>query len=56
MFTRKVWVVCFVANALLNISFIDFVPYVCTLYLNEHSLNAWLIVLQLYLGYHANFF
>ena len=22
----------------------------------EHSLNAWLIVLQLDLGYHANFF
>ena len=27
-----------------------------TIYLNEQSFNAWLIVLQLYLGYHAIFF
>ena len=41
------------------LSYIDFVPYVHlkqnTIYLNEHSFNAWLIVLQLYFGYHAIF-
>ena len=26
------------------------------IYLNEHSFNAWLIVLQLYLGYYGIFF
>ena len=43
------------------LSYIDFVTYVYfkpkhNLYVNEHSFNTWLIVLQLYLGYHTNFF
>ena len=52
---KKFWVVCLLSNALLyltSLSYIDFVPYVYfktkhNLYLNEHSLNAWLIVLHI---------
>ena len=50
---EKIWVVCFLLNALLNIfSYIDFVPNVHfetkhNLYLNEHALNAWLIALHI---------
>ena len=44
---------------LTSLSYIDFVPYVHFKtehnFLNEYSFNAWLIVLQLYLRYHAIF-
>ena len=48
---------------MLYLTFIDFVPYVhfktkqnLYRYLNEHAINAWLIVLHTYVLYRALFF